>query len=391
MRTAISLVMMLVIATAARAENVIVQGGIDRAAPAITIDAPAALAIVDAAPVYLPLKSPDLEAQRVARKLDAHVAEFVAGYPFKPFHNVLGISGYETLFDHADRMVYALSLALPYVSEPTGAKVKAFLRELIAKHPPYAAAGLPTAGAAREAYAVPDGYRRAASRDANSAFGVYAFWTFVHITGDADATKSHWPAIRSRMQPLLSQEYKFDPASTKYTKDEAQKLNGDLAGLIGFVRLARVNADPAAERQGIERATQLLELRINLDRINTNVLEKTSSASKGLHIAKLARYCELTPEVALALTKHTGGLAAARLRAFRQERNAWYMAFGERMIGGENYISPAHMSHALFNGAAMVENLDPSVLLGFIDIPWCKGDLFFIEKCAIALRQSHRR
>lgn len=387
MRTATAILVLLVMVMAARAENVIVQGGIDRTAPAITIDAAAALAIIDAAPVYPPSKATDAEALRVAKKLDVHVAEFVAGYPFKPFHNVLGISGYETLFDHLDRVVYALSLALPYVSEPTGAKVKAFLRELIAKHPPYAAAGLPTNGAPREAYAVPEGYRRSSSRDASSTFGVYAFWTYVHISGDADAATSHWPAIRSRVQPLLAQAYKFDPAGTKYTKDEAQKLNGDLAGLIGFVRLARLNADPAAERQGIERASQLLELRINLDRINTNVLEKTSSASKGLHIAKLARYCDLTPEIALALTKQTDGLAVARLKAFRQERNAWYLAFGERMIGGENYISPAHMSHALFNGAAMIENLDSPALLGFIDIPWCRGDLYFIEKCAMALQR----
>ena len=136
MRIAIALVTMLMIAMAARAENVIVQGGIDRAAPAITIDAAAALAIIDAAPVYPPLNSSEAEVLRVAKKLDAHVADFVVEYPFRPFHNVLGISGYETLFDHPDRVVYALSLALPYVSEPTGAKVKAFLRELIAKHPP---------------------------------------------------------------------------------------------------------------------------------------------------------------------------------------------------------------------------------------------------------------
>ena len=47
--------------------------------------------------------------------------------------------------------------------------------------------------------------------------------------------------------------------------------------------------------------------------------------------------------------------------------------------------------HPLSPCGEMVENLDPPAVLSFIDIPWCRGDLFFIEKCAIALRQSHRR
>lgn len=386
MRTATAILLGLLLAAPARAENVIVQGGIDRSAPAIKLDAKQAGEIIDAIPVLAPFKSDDPEAQRIAQKLDAHVAEFLAGWPWKPFHNVLGISGFETLFDHSDRVFYSVSLALPYVSEPTRAKAKVLLADLLTRHPPYAVPGLPFEGRDREAYAVPDGYRRKTARDANSAFGVYAFWLYTHVTGDAAAGKSHWPAIQARMQPLLAQPYAFDPANRKYTKDEAQKLNGDLAGLIAFVRLARLNADPAAERQGAEKVAQLLEIRVNLDRINTNVLEKTSTASKGLHIAKLARYCDLTPEVCLALVKHTDGLAAVRLSAFRKERNAWYMAFGERMIGGENYISPAHLSHALFNGAAMIERLDPPTLRSFIDIPWCKGDLYFIEKCALALR-----
>jgi hypothetical protein len=78
-------------------------------------------------------------------------------------------------------------------------------------------------------------------------------------------------------------------------------------------------------------------------------------------------------------------LAAARLQAFRGERNGWFMAFGDRLVGGENYTNPAHFSRALFAGAALIEQLPPDQLAGFIDVPWCKGDFYFIEKCALAL------
>jgi hypothetical protein len=385
MRRIIPMLAVLLACASASAENVITQAGIDRSAPAIKLDREQALRIIADVPQAAPPRSNHPEAQRIAGKLDAHVAGFLAGYPYRPFHNVLGISGFETLFDHPDRLVYSLSLALPYLTEPTAARTRALLRELLEKHPPFGVAGLPAQGAVREAYAVPEGYRRK-SGNAISAFGVYSFWMYIHISGDSATASSHWPAVRERVQPLLAQDYPFDPAGRKYVRDEARKLNGDLAGLIGFVRLARMNADSAAEAQGIARATQLLELRVNLERINTNILEKTQSGSKNLHNARLARYCDLVPEVALALTRHTDGLAAARLGAFRAERNAWYLAFGERMIGGENYISPAHMSHAMFNGAALVESLGAPALWSFIDIPWCKGDLYFIEKCAVALR-----
>jgi hypothetical protein len=61
------------------------------------------------------------------------------------------------------------------------------------------------------------------------------------------------------------------------------------------------------------------------------------------------------------------------------------MAFGDRFVGGENYISPPHLSHAMFAGAALVEGIDAATLSEWIDVPWCEADLFFIEKCALAL------
>jgi hypothetical protein len=93
----------------------------------------------------------------------------------------------------------------------------------------------------------------------------------------------------------------------------------------------------------------------------------------------------MTPELAAAVRERTDGLAATRLELIRRRRPGWWLAFGPRFVGGENYTSPPDLSRALFTGAAMVECVPADTLLQWTDVPWCEGDMYFIEKCAIAL------
>lgn len=327
------------------------------------------------------------EAQRVAAKLDRHVQALIAGWPWKPFHHTLGISGYETCFDHPDELFYALSIALPYLSEPTRAAARKLLREVATKHPPYAVDGFTRdQGRTRERYDVPATLRPTGSRPANSAFGLFAFWVYYNCAGDEPvAIDEHWSALLARVEPLLKAEYVFDPTRCDYSRDEAEKLNGDLAGLIAFARLAAAHQDQTQRQRVLARIGQLAQMRLDRERINPRLVEKTSSASKGLHHFKLARFCDFTPELAGLFDDSTRALAASRLRTFRTARNSWWMAFGDRLIGGENYTNPLHFSRALFSGAALVERLPSEELCRWIDIPWCEADLYFIEKCALAL------
>ncbi len=375
----------LAVPSALPAQNVVAGSGHEAVAEAIRIADADILAAVAAVPDRS--RRPDgPETVRVAAKLDAHVAEFVDGFPWMAFHNTLGISGYEASFNHPDRVFLALGLALPYLAPDTAAKAKAFLAAQLAKAPPYAVAGYDnTSGRPREAYDVPPPLRIRGRGRATSAVGVYAFWAYVHAAKDADAATAHWPAVKTRMEPLLDCEDPFDLAKRDRRKDEAQRLTGDAAGLIGFIRLARLNGDAAAEKRGLARARQVLTLRVNLDRVDPEILEKTESTTAHLHAFKLARHCDLVAPVGELLRTKTDGLAAKRLAAFRGRCNGWYLAFGDRYIGGENYTSPPHFARSLFAGAAYVERLDADAILAAVDVPWCRGDLFFIEKCALAL------
>ena len=324
--------------------------------------------------------------QRIAHKLDSHVAQFLDGAPWMPFHHTLGISGHEVYFDHPDELFLALSLAVPALDSATKTRLKAFLSAHLASNPPYLEEGCDRrTGRPRESYMVPDELRLHSRGQARSTFGVYAFWAYCYYTADSAAARERWPAVLRRMTPLLENNYKFDVSKKDAGAGAAQKLNGDLAGLIGLVRLARLSTNSSVETKARARARELFELRVNLERVNPHLLEKSTFATKSLHNARLSRYCDLVPEVGEALARSAADSGARNVQAFREERNGWWLAFGDRFIGGENYTNPRHFPHSLFGAAALFEKLPGDQLLGFIDVPWCKGDLYFIEDCALAL------
>jgi hypothetical protein len=354
-------------------QNVVEGGGGGATLPPLQLTGPQVAEFLTKVPDFTGTAE-GAEAERLAGKLDRHVVPFLEGQPWQAFHHTLGISGYESYFAHPDEEFLALTLALPHLNPATAARVRTYLKTQLGAIPPYATDGFERkAGRVREHYDVPDPLRMQGRGAARSALGVYSFWLYCQLTPDPYAAGTHWTKVRARMQPLLAAEYDFDPTKRDYANDEAEKLNGDLAGLLGLWRLARHNHDPATETAARLRAAQLLERRVNLERVNPIFVEKTRTANRTLHVSKLARYCSLVPEVAEAVRLHSGGLPAARLAEFRSARNAWWLAFGDRFIGGENYTNPA-----------ILEQLPPGQLAGFVDVPWCQGDFYFIVKCAMA-------
>jgi len=324
--------------------------------------------------------------QKIILKLENHIRNMMTNLPLMPFHHTLGISGYEVYFNHPDELFYSLSIAIPFLPEDLVQSVKKYLEQQADVFPPYSLDGYDNkSGKPRESYDVPMNLRVQGRGKAIDTFGVYSFWTWCYFTDNTNAAKLHWKTIKDRMRLLLSSEYKFNISKTDYSHDEAEHLNGDLAGLIGYIRLARVNNDEVAITNAEAKAVELLNLRVNLERVNPKIVNRTS-ATKSLHVYKLARYCRLVPEIAVALKMYDGGCAAKRISAYRSIRNGWYMAFGDRFIGGENYTNPLHFGRALFCSTALIENLPSDTLASFVDVPHCIGDLYFIEKCVLVLR-----
>ena len=378
----------------ARSQNVVERSPHDAVREPVSLPAGFAEQLVREFPKPAFTAPVTAEARRVAAKLEAHVSELIDGWPWRPLHHVLGISGAETCFAHPDEMFYAVSLALPHLSEEKRKVAIEFLAARLAENPPYGRDGFDRAvGNARESYTVPTGLRRNGRGEARSAFGIAAFYTYANWSGQWSQDVPldvHWPRILDRIQPLLGRDYGFDIRKPGEGRDAAEQLNGDLTGLIAFARLARRQREQASFDRAIARVQQLAQLRVDLECVNPVILERTNSASKGLHNYKLARYCGLTEDIARCLRGPAGELAAARLRAFREARNGWYLALGDRFVGGENYTNPLHFGRALFAGAALLERLPGDELFRFIDVPSCKADFYFIEKCALALQSTAR-
>ncbi len=331
------------------------------------------------------------ESKRVAARLHGQVRQVLEGWPLRPFHHTLGISGFEVEFAHPDQLFLALAISCPALEPADRQAVQAFLDERLGELPPYALDGFdPSAGRLRERYQVPEYLRSRRPTTAQSTLGVYAFWACCQYADCAERLPAHWPHIVTRMEPLLESGFGFDVSCTDYRQDEAQRLNGNVAGLIGCVRLARRMQDARVARQAAERLRQGLQLRVNLERVNPRFVEPTQSASNALHNFKLARYCDLVPELAELLRVHTEGLAEGRLAAFRETHGGWYLAFGDRLLGGENYTNALNFSRALFAGAALVERRPAAELAQYLDVPWCRGDLYFIEKCVYTLWAGDR-
>jgi hypothetical protein len=343
-------------------------------------------ALLDGAP---PLRKPPAAPVAVPeqKKLEAAVVELMDGWPWRPFFHQLGISGAETHFDHPDEMFAAVSAALPWLSPQTAERAQTFLKQRLKEHVPYVPEGYDRAvGRPRENYDVPENLRAKGRRVARDLWGVHALWQYYLATGDRDAVREHWAAVRGRIGALLRADYVFDPKKRDYTHDEAQRLNGDFAGLWAAIHLAKFNEDEATAKSARARAAQLLQLRLDLEKLNPRILDKTDAATKTLHHFKLARYLNLAEPAATLLRQD--GTAAERLRPFREARPGWWMAFGDRWIGGENYTTSPDFARALFHGAVEIEAIAPAKSTAWMDVPWCKGDLFQIRKMACFLQSG---
>lgn len=330
---------------------------------------------------YSPKTERMTEWRPILEKLEAHIHEFLGGFPWKPFHHTLGISGVEVYFDHPNILFYSLAMSLPFLQTEKAEKVQALLNEELKKHPPFAIDGYDCrTGSNRERYMVPGDLRIQGVRKDQSLFGVYAFWLYSYMRQDPDLIKSQWDFIRQRIQTILYNPYNFDIHKRDYSHDEAQRLNGDLAGVLAATRMARSVGDQTIEKQAFLKTQELLERRINLCRVNPQIITKTHAAAKSLHNYKLARYCDMTPEIGIALRRWASPIAVDNIREYRLNHNGWHLAFGDRLIGGENYTTSMQYSRALFACAAWIEDFPANQLLSWVDVPWCTGDLYFIEK-----------
>jgi len=336
----------------------------------------------------------------VAEGLARHVEEFLDAEPLAPLYVCAGIGGTDLFFDDSAEAVHALCTALPYLPDDLAERVKRFLAAEVAARPPWTPACyyVPDEGKRRELFIVPEAeLERARSGLQPHLLGnLYATWLYAETCGGWDVVDANWQPILAVFRDFVQSGWALDP-----DKGDLY-MNRYLAGLIGFARIAeRHDAETAQEARGlaqtvagrivehVRRSAGLLRLR-EVDGVRQidafigqgdPVFLQVSG-----HRSKIAKFLDLTPEAAAILRDHAGDETRKLLQYVDLVMPGWYLVGEERQVHyGENLMDFPDFSLGIFQAKALIAEEGFAELARFSDMPWCAGDMSYIEKLALCL------
>ncbi|MFP4056385.1 MAG: PQQ-binding-like beta-propeller repeat protein [Candidatus Brocadiia bacterium] len=346
-----------------------------------------------------PVAPPSREALR--RRL-RELADQVLAERWAPLYVQPGLAGREFFFDHSGELFEALAWAFPHLSPEQQEKAKALLGEQWERHPPYTAqAWYPLdEGRRRERFAVPEELLRRGRGPRHHPFAnLYAVWLYARRCGEWERVLAAWKGIRAAAQDFLDSRWKLDPEKGHLF------ANRILASLLAFARMAEKVPDPAAAAAAnptLERTTeayvawwkasgQAAELPVF-----ENIRQWDGFIHKGGalfhkvsgHRAKVALFRDLSPEVAALARARAPEAIDAVWQAFDALCATWYLAGEERQAHyGENFVDPPDFALGAFKALAWLRGAEPQALARRVDIPFCKADLAYLAKLAIALER----
>ncbi len=308
-------------------------------------------------------------------RLDAEVLALLKGRTWAPFIVELGISKEERHFTQPGELLRILALALPYLSPEPKSKTLKYLALIFD-------AGFPTdtPAAGRELYDLGPGMRKFASQPNPVAprIDLYAAWAWAQYGEAWDSVLAREPELRKAFDDL--KPAKIDPKA----KDAGARINAEIAAALGYARLMQ----KAGKTQDVDRALALLaELvteRVHHERADSNFIREV----RGAHSASIPRYHELCPELATMLREFAPKELERNVRALDAQIPLWYQAFAERMAGGENYTHTPLIARGMYAVLADGVRASSSELAAKLDQPWCRADLYFIEKLTALSRAA---
>lgn len=340
--------------------------------------------------VFRPVARSDGELARALReRLDAEVLELIEGGPWAPLAVQLGISGSRIHFRETYLTMKTVALAVPHLSPEIAEKAEAYLDTLLGDGVPLKHSTWPgKRGKRREPYDLAPRIRQHATsayRREPGIADVYALCASARATDDYEKLRPMTAQLRRALAALATEPFEFDPDDRE--GNAAQELNEKIAGVIGYAKIMH----ELGENDEVDRALVLLEpmliARIRHEMTDRRLIRKDG---KALHAAAVPRYRSLTPELGAILHERAGPALERNLRDLMKGLPVWYQAFSERMIGGENYITPPTLAWGMFLALAYGVQVEPSELAEYVDQPWCKADLYYIDKLASALRALDR-
>lgn len=101
----------------------------------------------------------------------------------------------------------------------------------------------------------------------------------------------------------------------------------------------------------------------------------------------LTGYRDLTPELGRLLADDVYQDTIAHIKVVGTSIPNWYVAFAEATLGREHNLSHPINAFQLFIAKAWIERVSPDMLASYLDIPWLEaGDLFYVHKLAETIK-----
>jgi len=231
----------------------------------------------------------------------------------------------------------------------------------------------PDAGEIRSLYDIPaerlfrvndDIIRQAIAR-------LYPLWLWAHVTGDWSRIEGDWKRLRELVAEAPN-------------KMEEDCRNGYLAGLIAYCRMAQRMRDNTAVEKGLTITRTALRERLAYEFAHTRGgLITQVPVSRSI----FSRWRHLTPEIGRFCASYAGQTHKYLMNVcVDYHRPTWYLAWGvETMWRNEcPFVFPT-MSAEVFAAKALILHEPAEKLISYLDIPWCKADLFYIQKLVLCI------
>ena len=201
---------------------------------------------------------------------------------------------------------------------------------------------------------------------------LYPLWLWAGVTGDWEHIESEW----GRLKALVDQ-----PAN----KMEEDCRNGYLAGLIAYCRMADRMKDDESRQKGLKITRAALRERLAYEFAHTRGgLISEVPVSRSI----FARWRHLTPEIGrflAALRREHAPAPHGRLRGLSSADLASGLGRRDPVAQRVSRSPSRQMPAEIFAARAWILKEPAQKLASVLDIPWCKADLFYLQKLVLCL------
>jgi outer membrane protein assembly factor BamB len=340
-----------------------------------------------------------ISSEKLKSDLAKAVTELVSTN-WAPLYVEPGLAGREFFFDDSGDLLEALAYAWKFLPTDLQTKARALLADAWEKHPPFSkeCAFSLKEGARREMFWVPEEALTRLGQDkmAHPFGNTYAIWLYAERCGEWERILKHFSKIREAYEDWTKSNWKVDP------QKGGLYANPYLASLLAFSRIAaQANESSAAA-----------EAKANAERLSDSIIRwwKRAADSGTLrnfngsgeldpfinsgdafsfciapHRHKIALFHDMTPEVAALVRERASDAFQKIWSVFSQLYVTWPYVGEERQVHyGENFIDPPDLAMDAFKTALWAARTK-SEIVRQVDIPFCRADLFYITKLALAL------